>query len=375
MPNNTRNRSKPREGREVEEQRGDVFAFGQNLTSRPNGSRLSSSRPTTQRHVRQPLLSTSLPFVLLVLVLLAMVEPTWSKYVLSPFDCSKVTTSSSSSSPIYDLSKIPFPLTTSNTESTPPSETKTSIQINLCKELEIDSKLPETDQCPKGTRVCILISSIKEGKEMLIQAIPVAGDFPKSSGDHKSMRVEAEQGDKLEGGETSLKLEFTGDMYAGKQQSLELEMVCDQKVSEDDATPTARKYDRKDGKLEMRWPTKFACSTNNQGGNGGGSGGEGGKGKEPEKGGDGAPSSSSSSWGFFNWFFFILFGGLAVYFGVGMYNNYNRYGASGWDLIPHRDFWRESPYIAKDAASHVWRSVSGGGSGGGGGARGAYEPL
>ncbi len=48
-----------------------------------------------------------------------------------------------------------------------------------------------------------------------------------------------------------------------------------------------------------------------------------------------------------------------------MYNNYNNYGASGWDLVPHKDFWRESPYIARDAATHIWQTVSGNRGGGG----------
>lgn len=34
-------------------------------------------------------------------------------------------------------------------------------------------------------------------------------------------------------------------------------------------------------------------------------------------------------------------------------------GASGWDLVPHRDFWRDVPYLAKDVVSHLFSSVRG----------------
>lgn len=50
--------------------------------------------------------------------------------------------------------------------------------------------------------------------------------------------------------------------------------------------------------------------------------------------------------------------GFIAYMCVGMWNNYSQYGAAGWDLLPHRDFWREFPYLVKDAAQHVFRSVS-----------------
>ncbi|KAJ1024033.1 hypothetical protein NDA13_004863 [Ustilago tritici] len=295
-----------------------------------------------------------------------------SKQTLSPFDCGNVAVSSKQS---FDLSKISYPIRTSNTESTPPSETKTSIDIDLCKPLDSDPNRDEKDQCPRGTRICITIETIKDGKTIVTQAIPVA-----YSGESGGSKIEAkvEWGEELEGGEKSIELQLPGATYAGREQKAELELVCDPKADAD-SHPTARSYDRADGKLKLRWPTKFACSSAaSKPGSGGGSPSKGGS-DDGDKGNSGSGSDASSGWGFFSWLFFLLSVGFVAYMGIGMYNNYNNYGASGWDLVPHKDFWRESPYIARDAASHVWQTVSGnrggGGRFGGSGGRGAYEPI
>lgn len=47
----------------------------------------------------------------------------------------------------------------------------------------------------------------------------------------------------------------------------------------------------------------------------------------------------------------------ASYFGIGAYYNYSTYGATGMDLIPHRDFWREVPYMLRDVFDHLCTSV------------------
>ncbi|TKY85339.1 hypothetical protein EX895_005501 [Sporisorium graminicola] len=296
-----------------------------------------------------------------------------SKQTLSPFDCSNVAVSSKQS---FDLSKIAFPIRTSSQESTPPTDTKTSIDIDLCKPLEADPNRDVKDQCPRGTRICITIETIRDGNTFVTQAIPVA--YSGESGGNK-IDAKVEWGEELEGGEKSIQLQLPGATYVEREQKAELELVCDPKAGAE-SLPTARSYDRADGKLKLRWPTKFACSSaaskpSNGGGNSPSKGGTGG---DTDQGDDGSGSTASAGWGFFSWLFFLLFVGFIGYMGVGMYNNYNNYGASGWDLVPHKEFWRECPYIARDAATHVWQTVSGnrgGGGFGGAGGRGAYEPI
>jgi hypothetical protein len=57
------------------------------------------------------------------------------------------------------------------------------------------------------------------------------------------------------------------------------------------------------------------------------------------------------------WFFLVLLLAFIAYFALGAYYNYTTYGASGVDLIPHRDFWQEVPYMARDVISHLCSSV------------------
>ncbi|KAI4701971.1 hypothetical protein J4E89_010490 [Alternaria sp. Ai002NY15] len=98
--------------------------------------------------------------------------------------------------------------------------------------------------------------------------------------------------------------------------------------------------DKKVQTLRLQWRTKYACAD--------------------------APSPDGGShWGFFGWFFIILFLAIAAYLIFGSWLNYNRYGARGWDLLPHGDTIRDIPYIAKDFARKVMGTVQGGGSRGG----------
>jgi hypothetical protein len=55
----------------------------------------------------------------------------------------------------------------------------------------------------------------------------------------------------------------------------------------------------------------------------------------------------------------------AAYLIFGSWLNYNRYGARGWDLLPHGDTIRDIPYLLKDWFRGVLNTVQGGGSRGG----------
>lgn len=60
-----------------------------------------------------------------------------------------------------------------------------------------------------------------------------------------------------------------------------------------------------------------------------------------------------------------LFLAIAAYLVFGSWLNYNRYGARGWDLLPHGDTIRDIPYIMSDWGRRVMNTVQGGGSRGG----------
>jgi len=47
----------------------------------------------------------------------------------------------------------------------------------------------------------------------------------------------------------------------------------------------------------------------------------------------------------------------AAYLIFGSWLNYNRYGARGWDLLPHGDTIRDIPYMLKDFGRKVVNTV------------------
>ena len=91
---------------------------------------------------------------------------------------------------------------------------------------------------------------------------------------------------------------------------------------------------------------------------------------------------SSGAWGFFTWFIVMyasnpfpsglynqvltnmnsLFLCTAAYLIFGSWLNYNRYGARGWDLLPHSDTIRDVPYILQDWFRRVVNTLQGTGS-------------
>ncbi|KAF3481238.1 Atg27p [Arthroderma uncinatum] len=102
-------------------------------------------------------------------------------------------------------------------------------------------------------------------------------------------------------------------------------------------------YNQEEGVLNLEWRTKYAC--------------------EDVEGGGG--NKSSGHWGFFTWMIVLLFLCTSAYLIFGSWLNYSRYGARGWDLLPHSDTIRDVPYILKDWARRVLNTLQGGGTRGG----------
>ncbi|KAI0407956.1 autophagy-related protein 27 [Xylaria palmicola] len=105
--------------------------------------------------------------------------------------------------------------------------------------------------------------------------------------------------------------------------------------------------------LHLTWSSKYVCSSKADDGSDG-SGGE-----------DDGVKKPSSHWGAFTWIVILVFLGTAAYLIFGSWLNYNRYGARGWDLLPHGDTIRDIPYLMKDWARRVLNTVQGSGSRGG----------
>ncbi|KAL5338457.1 autophagy-related protein 27 [Aspergillus crustosus] len=94
--------------------------------------------------------------------------------------------------------------------------------------------------------------------------------------------------------------------------------------------------------LELNWKTRYACDDYL-------------KNREP----------SSGHWGFFTWLIILFFLCAAAYLIFGSWLNYNRYGARGWDLLPHGDTLRDVPYLFQDWLRRVVNTFQGSGSRGG----------
>lgn len=231
----------------------------------------------------------------------------------------------------------------------------------------------------------------------LENVIPVAGSVsgPGSSTEPKITRLKATDSDK-----EGLQIELNGGSYGGKKQKAVILFTCDKERTgnegtkiTDDSTKKLRSRDDKDddkkksgdevdnpnsltfvsygtveGKeatdvLRLNWRTKYACED-----------------FEGDDDDDDKGAAKKSSWGFFTWLILLLvyileiwillicpsgFLGTAAYLIFGSWLNYNRYGARGWDLLPHGDTIRDIPYLFKDWSRKVVDTVSGGGSRGG----------
>lgn len=214
----------------------------------------------------------------------------------------------------------------------------------------------------------------------------MAGNFDASTGtslDPRVSRLKAQDSNS-----DGLQIELNGGYYNKKKQRAVIQLQCDKDRTGNEERRRKRDDDEDDDKKEpdpepsssltfvsygpvegkeaievvrFNWRTKYACE-------------------------DYADSDEAkkTGWGFFTWFILLYvfpwlllenphtdiggdsaFLGIAAYLIFGSWLNYNRYGARGWDLLPHGDTLRDLPYLVKDFSRKVVDTVSGGGSRGG----------
>jgi len=251
----------------------------------------------------------------------------------APFDC-HITLASAK----YDLTKLAGPHTVSRTRDTPPTTMVDTLTFDLCADLKAQDGVKDKDQCEPGTRACLTKTNKKEGDtDRIVSVIPIAQasvlkpDFVALSSPK------------------ALSLTLHGGSYPSSPnttpipQSLNLTLICNPDTT---SGPTFTSYDA--GVLSVEWTAPEGCAVT--GGDtppiDGDKGGKDDEKKDEEKVGSGI-----------GWFFLVLFLAFLAYFGLGAYYNYTTYGASGVDLIPHRDFWQEVPYMMRDVVSHLCSSV------------------
>lgn len=235
--------------------------------------------------------------------------------------------------------------------STPPSRTLLSWFINPC------GVLPDGfSSCDKDTQVCGTEEVVLEGsKNLMTQIIPLVS---KADSGGSSARLV-----KIDGGVSTI----TENSKWGDFSNLtsRIDFVC----SDADSEPTMKSWDGQ--LLHVEWKTKQICTSNDKPDQGKEPGQkepdqkepDQDKEKEPPKGDE--PADESSSWGWFTWLFIILvlvFGGYVI---GSAWINYNQYGMSGVELLPHSDALRDLPYLIRDFANKVVNTFAGGGTRGG----------
>ncbi|KAI1311726.1 autophagy-related protein 27 [Xylaria venustula] len=294
----------------------------------------------------------------------------------------------------------------------------TTYTVDICAPLKKKGDAKKLDQCPNGSRVCAIkrLINTEEKIDTIEEVTPLAGELADHGGtplDHKVSRLSKVDPDS---GKEGLRIILNGgfDRHVKRKKQTVIDFVCNKDLdgsegeydSEDKYEPShdavkARADEEGDGDedkgnegdendppkevqlgieknpslvfdrygpsddsdtnvdvLHLTWSSKYVCESKADDGEGGGGDDDGDEDGDVKK-------PSSSHWGAFTWIVILVFLGTAAYLIFGSWLNYTRYGARGWDLLPHGDTIRDVPYLLKDWARRVLNTVQGSGSRGG----------
>ncbi|KAM3514534.1 hypothetical protein MY11210_001769 [Beauveria gryllotalpidicola] len=310
--------------------------------------------------------------------------------VSAMLDCKKIVASEHE----FDLSKLagPHSVVTSRLEPITGLHHNRTYTLDVCGNLKKSGDAKKTEECPNGTRVCAIERVIGDDSDQITEVVPIAGSLENYGGtafDYEVTRLKTSDSN-ADSKKEGLRLVLKGGRHEKRDQRAVIEFLCDRNQTglegeweaEDKYESSAkRKRDDKedDGKngsneevehqlkkddaaliwesygaekdadiLRLTWHTKYACEKRDDNDV-----------EDPEE------PAKSASWGFFTWLIIIGFLGTAAYLIFGSWLNYNRYGARGWDLLPHGDMIRDIPYLLKDWVRRVLNTVQGAGSRGG----------
>ncbi|CAI7599573.1 unnamed protein product [Penicillium glandicola] len=296
----------------------------------------------------------------------------------SGFDCAQIKIDDYK----YDLSPLKGVHEVTHSVTTDDYVTNTTYRLNICNILGGAARDGDAT-CGTSKNICGFVHrAAKDGSGSSTIGFPIVGLDPLGQG---SKNPEVKRLKDIDPETEGLRVRLEGGSYKGdandqktKKASAVIEFQCDHDrsglegvhtLSEDLETKERRR--RADGEeggapsgnsssslqfksfglsdddtyvLKLDWRTKYACDE-----------------YEKEKG----DAPSSKSWGFFTWLIIIAFLCIAAYLIFGSWLNYNRYGARGWDLLPHGDTIRDIPYLFQDWLRRVVNTLQGAGSRGG----------
>ncbi|KAI9033719.1 autophagy-related protein 27 [Phycomyces nitens] len=263
-----------------------------------------------------------------------------------------------------DLSRLNRLFTITHNETTYPTITSTQTEINICDPLSIPRDVDEEDFCKNGTYICRRVINSKRGSDRVISVQAIAGESKGSKLDY-SLEIPKDTQQDLSQTGAQLSLWLHGEaINSNKSLSALITLECDTSQSTKDDPTEPRIESFTDNVLLVHWKTVFGCAAQPKQTipkEDEPSKDEPSK-DEPSK--DKDPKDTRGMSGFSTFFIFVgllmglYFGGFALY-------NYKVYNARGIDLVPHRDFWIELPYLIKDLITHVMDSMSSTRRGGG----------
>ncbi|KAG6811536.1 hypothetical protein H0H92_006969 [Tricholoma furcatifolium] len=197
----------------------------------------------------------------------------------------------------FDLTSVAGEHTASQKRATPPTSTVDLLRFDLCAELKRQDDVDEADQD--------LTFSTGSSSSKYVTVISTGPEYPHPSNSTPIHQI------------------------------LSLTILCSDETSD----PVFKSYDG--SQVVVEWSNPAGCPVRDGEDNGDDKNGSP-KDKFPQ---DDKTETAGSG---ISWFFLVLILAFAAYFGLGAYYNYSKYGATGADLIPHRDFWKEVPYMLSD---------------------------
>ncbi|KAI0124781.1 autophagy-related protein 27 [Xylariales sp. AK1849] len=308
----------------------------------------------------------------------------------------------------FDLSALGGPHSVTVSRLVGPNYQNMTYTTDICRGLKRKGDVKKEEQCPHNTRVCAIERRVDKSdtkQDTFLEAIPIAGELKEFGGDHldeqainlstsesnedakkQGVRLIVKGGwhtvngqkrpqraiiefecdenregtegewnpeDQYEPGDDPMRLRSVPDplLYASEDEGGDGDQKPDvpEQLGDKNASLIFNSYgpldsDKDVDVLRLTWKTKYACEN---------------RADEP------SADEPSKHWGFFTWLVIIIFLGTASYLIFGSWLNYNRYGARGWDLLPHGDTIRDVPYLMKDWTRRVLNTVQGSGSRGG----------
>ncbi|ORY99566.1 autophagy-related protein 27 [Absidia repens] len=239
-----------------------------------------------------------------------------------------------------DLSRLDTDFEIEQNSDTHPSKTSIRTKINICKSL--DGMGVNDEQCDQGAYICRRVIYLKGNNQYVAVVQNIAGEF-KGSNLNPVFKLLGTDDDLSKSG-TQYSLTLNGGNEHGEAQSASIMLTCDSSKDRNAAPTPPEIVSYQNNVLSLTWKTPHACAL--------------------KPGDDGNTADSSSTLTLFK----VLLVMAGIYFIGGALYNFKQYNARGLDLIPHRDFWLDLPYIIRDLVANCVDSVMSrrrGGSGSG----------